>query len=126
MGGLGCPLLSYLASSGISNIGIVDHDKIELGNLNRQILFDSSDLGKYKVNQAKIKIKNNKARIQGNTKVMGAGLMSSDLRASVALVLAAMVSRGKSIINRIYHLDRGYENIEKKLRKINVNIKRLK
>ena len=57
MGGLGCPLLSYLASSGISNIGIVDHDKIELGNLNRQILFDSSDLGKYKVNQAKVKIK---------------------------------------------------------------------
>ena len=57
MGGLGCPLLSYLASSGISNIGIVDHDKIELGNLNRQILFDSSDFGKYKVNQAKVKIK---------------------------------------------------------------------
>ena len=75
---------------------------------------------------AKIKIQNNKAIIQGNTKFIGAELMSSDLRASVALVLAAMVSRGKSIINRIYHLDRGYENIEKKLRKINVNIKRLK
>ena len=57
IGGLGCPLLSYLASSGISNIGLVDHDKIELGNLNRQILFDTSDLGKYKVKQAKVKIK---------------------------------------------------------------------
>ena len=57
MGGLGCPLLSYLASSGVNNIGIVDHDKIELGNLNRQILFSTSDLGKYKVNQAKVKIK---------------------------------------------------------------------
>ena len=57
IGGLGCPLLSYLASSGIGNIGLVDHDKIELGNLNRQILFDTSDLGKYKVSQAKIKIK---------------------------------------------------------------------
>jgi len=57
MGGLGCPLLTYLASSGISNIKIVDHDKIELGNLNRQVLFDTSDLGKYKVNQAKVKIK---------------------------------------------------------------------
>ncbi len=57
IGGLGCPLLLYLASSGINNIGIVDHDKIELGNLNRQILFDSSDLGKYKVYQAKEKIK---------------------------------------------------------------------
>ena len=62
---------------------------------------------------AKIKIKNNKATIQGNTKFIGAELMSSDLRASVALVLAAMISNGKSIINRIYHLDRGYENIEK-------------
>ena len=57
MGGLGCPLLTYLASSGVNNIGIVDHDKIELGNLNRQILFNTSDLGKYKVNQAKLKIK---------------------------------------------------------------------
>ena len=67
MGGLGCPLLSYLASSGISNIGIVDHDKIELGNLNRQILFDSSDLGKYKVNQAKLKIKNIYSQIKIKT-----------------------------------------------------------
>ena len=75
---------------------------------------------------AKIKITNNKATIQGNTKFIGAELMSSDLRASVALVLAAMVSKGKSIINRIYHLDRGYENIEEKLRRIGVKIKRLK
>jgi UDP-N-acetylglucosamine 1-carboxyvinyltransferase len=51
--------------------------------------------------------------------------MSSDLRASAALVLAAIVANGKSIINRIYHLDRGYEKIEKKLRKIGVNIKRI-
>ena len=57
VGGLGCPLLSYLASSGVNNIGIVDHDKIELGNLNRQILFNTFDLGKYKVDQAKVKIK---------------------------------------------------------------------
>jgi adenylyltransferase/sulfurtransferase len=56
MGGLGCPLLTYLASSGVCNIGIVDHDKVELSNLNRQILFNTSDLGKFKVNQAKSKI----------------------------------------------------------------------
>jgi len=56
IGGLGCPLLTYLASSGINNIGIVDHDKVELGNLNRQILFNTSDLGKYKVVQAKSKV----------------------------------------------------------------------
>ena len=56
MGGLGCPLLTYLASSGVCNIGIVDHDKVELSNLNRQILFNSSDVGKFKVDQAKSKI----------------------------------------------------------------------
>ncbi len=75
---------------------------------------------------AKINIVKNKAIIEGNTKFIGAELMSSDLRASVSLVLAAMVSKGKSIINRIYHLDRGYENIEHKLKKIGVRIKRLK
>jgi adenylyltransferase/sulfurtransferase len=56
IGGLGCPLLAYLASSGVCNIGIVDYDKIELSNLNRQILFNTSDVGKFKVNQAKSKI----------------------------------------------------------------------
>jgi len=66
MGGLGCPLLAYLASSGICNIGLVDHDKVETSNLNRQILFNSSDLGKYKVIQARAKIKKiyNKVKIK--------------------------------------------------------------
>ena len=73
---------------------------------------------------AKINVVKNKAIIHGNTKLVGAELMSSDLRASVSLVLAAMISKGKSIINRIYHLDRGYENIENKLIKIGVKIKR--
>ena len=57
MGGLGCPLLIYLASSGVCKIGIVDFDKVELSNLNRQILFNTSDIGKFKVAQAKSKIK---------------------------------------------------------------------
>ena len=74
---------------------------------------------------AKILIKENRAIIEGNTQFIGAELMSSDLRASVALVLAAIVSKGKSTINRIYHLDRGYETIEKKLQKVGVKIKRL-
>jgi len=56
MGGLGCPLLTYLASAGINNIGIVDQDRVEVSNLNRQILFNTADLGKYKVIQAKLKI----------------------------------------------------------------------
>ena len=75
---------------------------------------------------AKINIVKNKAIIKGNSKLIGAELMSSDLRASASLVLAAMISRGKLTINRIYHLDRGYENIENKLKKIGVRIKRLK
>ena len=56
VGGLGCPLISYLAASGIGSMCIVDHDKVELSNLNRQILFNNSDLNKYKVLQAKKKI----------------------------------------------------------------------
>ena len=74
---------------------------------------------------AKITIKEKKAIIEGNTEFLAAELMSSDLRASVALVLAAIVAKGQTVINRIYHLDRGYEKIESKLRKIGVNIKRL-
>ena len=53
MGGLGCPLLTYLAASGVGKIGIVDFDKVEISNLNRQTLFSTKDIGKYKVNQAK-------------------------------------------------------------------------
>ena len=53
MGGLGCPLLTYLAASGVGKIGIVDFDKVEVSNLNRQTLFNEKDIGKYKVEQAK-------------------------------------------------------------------------
>ena len=74
---------------------------------------------------AEILIKKNKAYISGDTNFQAAELMSSDLRASVALVLAAIVAKGSSIINRIYHLDRGYENIENKLKKVGVNIRRI-
>ena len=74
---------------------------------------------------AEIIIKKNKALILGSTNFKAAELMSSDLRASVALVLAALVAKGTSIINRIYHLDRGYENIENKLRKVGAKIRRI-
>jgi len=74
---------------------------------------------------AKIKIKGNNAIIEGNTKFEGAELMATDLRASVSLILAALASKSKSRINRIYHLDRGYEKIEIKLKKIGAKIKRL-
>jgi len=55
IGGLGCPLISYLAASGVGKIGIVDFDKVEFSNLNRQNLFEEGDLGKFKVVQAKKK-----------------------------------------------------------------------
>jgi molybdopterin/thiamine biosynthesis adenylyltransferase len=57
MGGLGCPLSIYLASLGIGTIGIVDNDKVELSNLNRQIIYNVNDIGKHKVDVAKNKIK---------------------------------------------------------------------
>jgi len=74
---------------------------------------------------AKIKIIGNKAIIEGNVNFNSAELMATDLRASVSLILAALTAKGKSIINRIYHLDRGYEEIEKKLRKIGASIRRI-
>ena len=74
---------------------------------------------------AKIEIKGNKAIIEGGSIFQSAELMATDLRASVSLVLAALCAQGKSTISRIYHLDRGYENIEKKLNKVGAKIKRI-
>ncbi len=74
---------------------------------------------------AKILIKGNKAIVRGNINFAPAELMATDLRASVSLVLAALTAKGKSVINRIYHLDRGYENIEKKLKRVGAKIRRV-
>ena len=74
---------------------------------------------------AHIEIKGNKAKIFGKSKLNGAELMATDLRASVCLVLAGLTSSNKTIVNRIYHLDRGYEKIENKLSKCGAQIKRL-
>ena len=74
---------------------------------------------------AQISINGNKASISGNIKFAPAELMATDLRASVSLILAALSAKGKSVINRIYHLDRGYENLEKKLKKVGAKIRRI-
>ena len=74
---------------------------------------------------AKISTDGNKAKVTGNINFEAAELMATDLRASVSLILAALTAKGKSVINRIYHLDRGYENIEKKLKKVGAKIKRV-
>ncbi len=73
---------------------------------------------------AKIEIKNKTAYIYGPTKLTGAEVMATDLRASVSLVLAGLIAENRTIINRIYHLDRGYESIEDKLKKCKAEIKR--
>ena len=74
---------------------------------------------------AKITTKNNVAIISGPTNLSGAEVMATDLRASVSLVLAGLVAYNRTIINRIYHLDRGYENLEKKLKNCKADINRV-
>ena len=74
---------------------------------------------------ARIEIKGNKATIFGKSKLNGAEVMATDLRASVSLVLAGLVASDKTLINRIYHIDRGYEKIESKLLKCGAQIRRL-
>lgn len=75
---------------------------------------------------ANIKLKGNIATIQGKSELFGADVMATDLRASSALVLAALVAKGESHIHRIYHLDRGYENLEAKLTGLGAKISREK
>ena len=74
---------------------------------------------------AKINIRNNVATIEGPTNLSGAEVMATDLRASVSLVLAGLIADKRTNINRIYHLDRGYQDLEKKLIGCNANIKRI-
>ncbi len=74
---------------------------------------------------AQIQIKDQTAIIKGPTKLTGAEVMATDLRASVSLVLAGLVADKRTIINRIYHLDRGYESLEDKLKMCKAQIKRI-
>jgi UDP-N-acetylglucosamine 1-carboxyvinyltransferase len=75
---------------------------------------------------AEIKLSGNVATITGPCELFGADVMATDLRASSALVLAGMVAKGETDVHRIYHLDRGYENLEQKLQALGANITRLK
>jgi len=74
---------------------------------------------------AKIEIKNKTAYVYGPTKLTGAEVMATDLRASVSLVLAGLIADNRTVINRIYHLDRGYEYLEKKLKNCKAKVKRI-
>jgi UDP-N-acetylglucosamine 1-carboxyvinyltransferase len=74
---------------------------------------------------AQIEIEGNTAVIQGRAQLEGANVMATDLRASASLVIAGMVAQGETIVDRIYHLDRGYEHIEAKLSALGAVIRRL-
>jgi len=74
---------------------------------------------------ANIRVEGRRAILAGRNKLTGAGVIASDLRASASLVLAAMVARGETVIDRVYHIDRGYEKIEAKLSAVGANILRV-
>ena len=75
---------------------------------------------------ANIRIDGSRALVAGKTRLTGATVIASDLRASASLFIAALVADGMTIIDRVYHLDRGYEKIEEKLRSVGAQIERLK
>ncbi len=75
---------------------------------------------------ANIEVEGNTAIVYGIDRLDGANVMATDLRASASLVIAGLIAQGETVIDRIYHLDRGYEQIEKKLSQLSVPIKRIK
>jgi UDP-N-acetylglucosamine 1-carboxyvinyltransferase len=74
---------------------------------------------------ANIRLDGREAIVAGKRELTGAGVIASDLRASASLVLAALVAHGETCIDRVYHIDRGYEKIEAKLAKVGAQIKRV-
>jgi UDP-N-acetylglucosamine 1-carboxyvinyltransferase len=75
---------------------------------------------------AAIEIDGHTAMVQGVDRLVGAPVMATDLRASASLVIAALAAHGETVIDRIYHLDRGYDRMEVKLSAVGANIKRIK
>jgi UDP-N-acetylglucosamine 1-carboxyvinyltransferase len=75
---------------------------------------------------AQIEVEGNTCMVSGVDRLEGAAVMATDLRASASLVIAGLVAQGETVIDRIYHLDRGYEHIEAKLSQLGANIRRLK
>ena len=74
---------------------------------------------------ANIRLDGRQAIVAGPRELTGAGVIASDLRASASLVLAALVARGETVIDRVYHIDRGYEKIEAKLARAGARIERV-
>ncbi|MGA1234965.1 MAG: UDP-N-acetylglucosamine 1-carboxyvinyltransferase, partial [Lutimaribacter sp.] len=74
---------------------------------------------------AKIEVHGGTARVTGVERLKGAPVMATDLRASVSLILAGLAAEGETIVNRVYHLDRGYERVEEKLGNVGAHIERV-
>jgi UDP-N-acetylglucosamine 1-carboxyvinyltransferase len=74
---------------------------------------------------ARVELHGNQATVRGPTPLSGANVMATDLRASACLVLAGLVAEGETVIDRVYHLDRGYEHIEEKLQRIGAEVERI-
>lgn len=74
---------------------------------------------------ANIKVEGSRAIVRGKTSLSSAAVQCSDLRASASLVLAALVADGETILDRVYHIDRGYERIEEKLKSVGAQIRRI-
>jgi UDP-N-acetylglucosamine 1-carboxyvinyltransferase len=72
-----------------------------------------------------IRLEGRQAIVAGPSDLTGAGVIASDLRASASLVLAALAARGETVIDRVYHIDRGYEKIEAKLARVGAQIRRV-
>ena len=75
---------------------------------------------------ADINVQGRSAIVRGNQKLSGAPVMATDLRASVSMVLAGLAAEGETLINRVYHLDRGYERLEEKLSACGADIERVR
>jgi UDP-N-acetylglucosamine 1-carboxyvinyltransferase len=74
---------------------------------------------------AQIKLEGDVAIVKGQSRLKGAPVMATDLRASVSLIVAALVAEGTTTVNRVYHLDRGFEALEKKLGRCGAEIERI-
>jgi UDP-N-acetylglucosamine 1-carboxyvinyltransferase len=104
-------LLTQAEGTSVVTENIFENRFMHVGELNRM--------------GANISVSGRSATIRGGAQLQSAAVMCSDLRASAALVLAALVADGESILDRVYHMDRGYEHMEEKLRGVGAQIRRM-
>src|ERR1700744_1185093 len=104
-------LMTQAEGTSVINENIFENRFMHVGELNRM--------------GANISVSGRSATVRGKTPLQSAAVMCSDLRASAALVLGALVAEGEDILDRVYHMDRGYEHIEEKLRSVGAQIRRM-